>query len=508
MVSRQAADHGAIQEVAANEREVANGLLTNAAKKIEELENQLRQKDLEIITLHETSARGSQRPAFAPAVNLPASPPPSSRKRSSLEDEKADILMSTCSWELNLAAHGSPLPPDRTEELASLPEVEVTLGPGHTIPAIFSRQSVSNALGGSIQGLVVRCTESATPLARKHGIQDYLCPNMDHNAWSPAGPGKHGFIQVGLGRDRKLFNGEGDYRHVFVGAGKHLIYCGWYHVLRVEPLTKDEWETLPAKVKSTYSETTMSKEKNRELKSAQNVLRMYNSGELRAPCVRLQCVKFDTEFYHELVRANDQFFEHKPRPTPQTRSVGVKMSKRRKVIKSNAEVDMDVESSEDEVSLAVALRVRNATSSQFATAMSVAPSSAQSPVPALPPPDATAIPVDPAPTAPLTPAASRSSVATAAVDCASSPFSAGSSVVSLTVGRRQTMSSTKSQSVPSDTQPGPMKIRIPGGRAAPAPSLSLDEREDPDQYLVESLSESDSDDMYADDLVYKRLSSS
>ena len=80
-------------------------------------------------------------------------------------------------------------------------------------------------------------------------MQDYLCPNMDHNAWSPAGPGKHGYMQVGLGRDRKLFNDQGEYRHVFVGAGKLFLYCGWYHVLRVEPLTQDEWETLPAKVR-------------------------------------------------------------------------------------------------------------------------------------------------------------------------------------------------------------------------------------------------------------------
>ena len=72
---------------------------------------------------------------------------------------------------------------------------------------------------------------------------------MDHNAWSPAGPGKHGYMQVGLGRDRKLFNGEGDRRHVFVGAGKLLLYCGWYHVLRVEALTKEEWDTLPDKVR-------------------------------------------------------------------------------------------------------------------------------------------------------------------------------------------------------------------------------------------------------------------
>ena len=66
----------------------------------------------------------------------------------------------------------------------------------------------------------------------------------------------------------------------------------------------------------TYSETTVNKEKSDQLKSAAQVLAMYNSGELRAPCVRLQCIGFDSTFYQELVRANDQFYTNKPRPGP------------------------------------------------------------------------------------------------------------------------------------------------------------------------------------------------
>ncbi len=138
------------------------------------------------------------------------------------------------------------MPPPRHAMLASLPAVTVNLGES---PEIFTRQSLSNILGGSLQGLVVRCTNSATDLARRYDMADYLCPNMDHNAWSPPGPGQHGYMQVGLGRDRKLFNGEGEYRHVFVGGGKFFLYCGWYHVLRVDPLTKEEWDTLPPRVR-------------------------------------------------------------------------------------------------------------------------------------------------------------------------------------------------------------------------------------------------------------------
>ncbi|KAI0375346.1 hypothetical protein BV20DRAFT_933411 [Pilatotrama ljubarskyi] len=190
---------------------------------------------------------------------------------------------------------------------------------------------------------------------------------MDHNAWSPAGPGKHGYMQVGLGRDRKFFN-EGDYRHVFVGAGKHFLYCGWYHVIRVDPLSKEEWATLPPKVQSTYSETTVNKEKNKDLKSAQQVLSMYNSGELRAPCVRLQCVKFDAAFYQELVRANDQFFEHKPRPMPPS-SAGGSSAKRRRI--AEVEEKTKDEGSEDQVSLALAVGLaRSAASAPSAASAS------------------------------------------------------------------------------------------------------------------------------------------
>lgn len=56
-------------------------------------------------------------------------------------------------------------------------------------------------------------------------------------------------MQVGLGRDLKLFNGEGVEQHVFVGAGKFFLYCGMYHVQRVDRLTKEEWKILPPKVR-------------------------------------------------------------------------------------------------------------------------------------------------------------------------------------------------------------------------------------------------------------------
>ncbi|KAI0361243.1 hypothetical protein OH77DRAFT_1492336 [Trametes cingulata] len=300
---------------------------------------------------------------------------------------------------------------------------------------------------------------------------------MDHNAWSPAGPGKHGYMQVGLGRDRKFFN-EGDYRHAFVGTGKHLIYCGWYHVIRVDPLTLEEWATLPPK--STYSETTMKKEKNKELKSAQQVLAMYNSGELRAPCVRLQCVKFDTAFYQELVRANDLFFEHKPRPMPPCSSGG-SSTKRRRVSEKASEEKVKDDESEEEVSLALAVGLAHsnnvASSAAVPSSISLSDSAtmAASSVTAnawpLPPPSAE---VEVAPPITSLPTQTRSATGSLTQDC----------------------------------QSGPLKLRIPGGRALERPHAdhwqlrsepSSDQDEDTNEEDESELSSvSDDDDMYAD----------
>lgn len=80
-------------------------------------------------------------------------------------------------------------------------------------------------------------------------VYKYLCPNMENNPWSPLEPGKHGFMQVGLGHDKKTFR-RPETRHVFVGIGKptRLIYCGKYELSRTKRLNAKEWATLSEKV--------------------------------------------------------------------------------------------------------------------------------------------------------------------------------------------------------------------------------------------------------------------
>ncbi|KAH9947973.1 hypothetical protein B0H21DRAFT_778217 [Amylocystis lapponica] len=128
---------------------------------------------------------------------------------------------------------------------------------------------------------------------------------MDHNPWLPTGPGKHGFMQVGLGREKTAFNTP-EIRHVFVGAGKRLKYCGLYEVSRVDPLSIAEWGSLPEKVRETYVKTTASKEKHENHGTKTQIRTKYDSGVLLAPCVLLRCVEFDIKFYGELVAAMDQ----------------------------------------------------------------------------------------------------------------------------------------------------------------------------------------------------------
>ncbi|EIW64423.1 uncharacterized protein TRAVEDRAFT_158665 [Trametes versicolor FP-101664 SS1] len=293
---------------------------------------------------------------------------------------------------------------------------------------------------------------------------------MDHNAWSPAGPGKHGYMQVGLGRDKRLFNDAGDYRHVFVGAGKHFLYCGWYHVLRVEPLTKEEWETLPPKVKQTYSETTVSKEKSAELKSVQQVLRMYNEGVLRAPCVRLQCVEFDTAFYQELARANDQFFQHRPlQMRPSAHKGGAGPSKRRRVDKESTHTLVD--DSEEEVSLALVTKKKTLVATPSSTP-------AFSSTSQLKVDDTVDTKVD------LTTSELPPSVPP--VDVNVTP-GAGPSTM-------RTAPSTGSSTVP--MQSGSIKLRIPPRRSVNGKPLIPDVLEDVIE-LSDLSSESDDDDMYA-----------
>ncbi|KAH9846401.1 hypothetical protein C2E23DRAFT_744207 [Lenzites betulinus] len=125
--------------------------------------------------------------------------------------------------------------------------------------------------------------------------------------WLPAGPGRHGFMHMDVGKDMELLQ-DGDTQHVFVGGlGRssklqpRYMYCGEYRIARQAPLTLAEWKTLPLQVRTLHAETALIKDSTLTSNSVRDVLKEYDTGELRLNCVRLECIEFDTDFYQGML---------------------------------------------------------------------------------------------------------------------------------------------------------------------------------------------------------------
>lgn len=95
--------------------------------------------------------------------------------------------------------------------------------------------------------------ENQTASDRKTTFRSYLCPTLNHHPWCPSVPGQHGFIFVGLGKEKESYKVP-VFRNLFVGLpkseskGRIFRYLGKYRVHRVKHLTVEEWESLPAGV--------------------------------------------------------------------------------------------------------------------------------------------------------------------------------------------------------------------------------------------------------------------
>ena len=115
---------------------------------------------------------------------------------------------------------------------------------------------------------------------------------------------------------------HGDHRHVVVGPFKEFLYCGLYRLNVVEPLTGAEWNFLPPTVRVYFDwtctlihhyclllqvkKTQIDRSKAEDWasgKSDAQILALYDSGARRLPCVRLECIKFDSTLYEDIVRA-------------------------------------------------------------------------------------------------------------------------------------------------------------------------------------------------------------
>ena len=160
----------------------------------------------------------------------------------------------------------------------------------------------------------------------RHTIASYLCPTLKHHPWCPSRTGDHGFIFVGLGKDKDSYHSAA-VRNLFVGLPKtvkdrRFRYLGKYQVTRVDPLSVDEWAMLSAEVstasdrhkfcnltffflkfKSVYAKLT--KDKTKDARTLEDILIAYDNGNLRVPCVQVQCIGFDDDFFSALLAEKD-----------------------------------------------------------------------------------------------------------------------------------------------------------------------------------------------------------
>jgi hypothetical protein len=107
-----------------------------------------------------------------------------------------------------------------------------------------------------------------------------------------------GYMFVGLGEEIHKFV-EPEVHELFVGVARtNYRLMGRYRAHRVEPLTVEEWMTLPEKVRSKYCKTTQRKAK--DSRSVEGISAAYERGELRVPCVKLTCLDFKEDLYNRL----------------------------------------------------------------------------------------------------------------------------------------------------------------------------------------------------------------
>ncbi|KAG1826067.1 uncharacterized protein BJ212DRAFT_1475413 [Suillus subaureus] len=189
----------------------------------------------------------------------------------------------------------SRLPPPRKRAIENVPQIIPDLPDSGTV--CFTRPFISIHIGGGSQSLISNIA-APKPLALKFGITSYLCPNLWENPWCPTSPGMAGYMFVGLGEEIHKFL-QPEVHELFVGVAKtNYRLMGRYRVHRVEPLTVEEWLTLPEKVRSKYCETTQRKAK--DSRSVEGINAAYERGELRVPCVKLTCLDFKEDLYKKL----------------------------------------------------------------------------------------------------------------------------------------------------------------------------------------------------------------
>ncbi|KDQ30674.1 hypothetical protein PLEOSDRAFT_1101660 [Pleurotus ostreatus PC15] len=209
------------------------------------------------------------------------------------------------------------IPKTRRAKFDSFPSVVIDDDCNNS--AMFSRKFLAEHIGGSCQPLVVRITNSHKEIARRLNINSFLCPNLDLNPWCPIIPGDHGYMFVGLGTEKNIFEIP-ETHQLFVGLEgpkrqKLFRYMGVYKVSRSDPLPIQEWNALTnhvrilhhfchthiqagTQVKDGYASLT--KTRTSDSRDTEAIRADYDNGKLQVPCVLLQCIDYSDELARSL----------------------------------------------------------------------------------------------------------------------------------------------------------------------------------------------------------------
>ncbi|KAF9470449.1 hypothetical protein BDN70DRAFT_889050 [Pholiota conissans] len=195
------------------------------------------------------------------------------------------------------------LPLEREEATYNFPSVSDTISIVES-ENLFDRAFLKHILGEGASALNYHFSMKNELFDEKNTTLSYLCPTLDHHPWCPRIPGQHGYIFVGLGKDKDAYRAP-VIRHLFVGLPKDQTkqrvfrYLGKYKVSGVEPLLPEEWCTLSKEIQHIYASLT--REKGKDPRQLAEILFAYDKGNLRVPCIQLQCVSFDQSFYTALI---------------------------------------------------------------------------------------------------------------------------------------------------------------------------------------------------------------
>ncbi|KAI0094639.1 hypothetical protein BDY19DRAFT_901777 [Irpex rosettiformis] len=210
------------------------------------------------------------------------------------------------------------IPVARRQVLQAFPPIDVP--DWATGEITFSRAELTALLGGGLQGVDGKF---GTPrrVAAAHGLTGCIYPQRQTNPWLPILPGQHGYMFLGLegpAKDNVKFF-EPTERALFIQEGPNSWrYYGLYVIQRHanNDLEKEEWMQFDESFKDgkgSYSDTTLAKQlgkgydalvKNHLSDYRQRTTEIrgeYDAGTRRVPCITLQCIGYNVQFFQDIV---------------------------------------------------------------------------------------------------------------------------------------------------------------------------------------------------------------